>query len=73
MNKPITGILLAAGMGTRLGNITTHLPKSIVPVGDKPLIWYAIHLMRRLGVDRIIVIGGFEYEILNFKKGIYSP
>ncbi len=64
MNNSITGILLAAGMGTRLGDITRNMPKSIIPVGEHALIWYAIHFMRRLGVQRIIVVGGFEFEKL---------
>jgi len=64
MRDNITGILLAAGLGTRLGDITADIPKSIIPLQGRPLIWYAIHAMRRIGVNRIIVVGGFEFEKL---------
>ena len=60
----IVGIIPAAGMGTRLREITSNTPKAIVEVGDQPLIWYSIEFMRKVGIKRIIVVGGFEFDKL---------
>ena len=54
-----TGIILAAGMGKRLREHTTHMPKALVTVHGKPLIQYAIEHLHEVGVDRIVVVGGF--------------
>lgn len=65
MNNNITGIILAAGTGSRLGNITKNTPKALVEVNKKPLIYYAIEHLKRIGVSNIKVIGGFYFNDLH--------
>jgi NDP-sugar pyrophosphorylase family protein len=48
-------ILLAGGKAERLGDAARGLPKPLVPVGDRPLAAYALALLARAGVDRVIV------------------
>src|SRR4029453_12965451 len=48
-------ILLAGGKAERLGEAARGLPKPLVPVGDRPLIAYALALFARAGVERAIV------------------
>jgi len=57
-----TAIILAAGMGKRLGDETNALPKALVKVGDKTLLAHTVDLIRELDFDRIIVVGGFMFE-----------
>lgn len=64
----MTGIILAAGMGERLGKLTKNLPKALIKICGKPLVSYAIDFLRRLGADKIIIIGGFEFDKL--KKAV---
>jgi NDP-sugar pyrophosphorylase family protein len=46
-------LVLAAGLGTRLGSLTRHLPKPMLPVGGRPLLEHIIELLRRHGLTSI--------------------
>jgi len=52
-------VLLAAGLGSRLGTLTRDLPKALIPVGGKPLLLHAVSFAARLRPSRIVVVGGF--------------
>lgn len=52
---PLRGLVLAAGLGTRLGTLSDERPKPLVPVCDVPLIRYAIALLAGHGVTEIAV------------------
>lgn len=52
-------VLLAAGLGSRLGTLTRELPKALIPVAGKPLLAYALDFAARLRPARIVVVGGF--------------
>ena len=57
-------IVLAGGKAERLGDAAGGLPKSLVPVGGRPLLAWQIGRLRRVGVERVIVscFGGQEHE-----------
>ena len=40
-------IILAGGWGTRLGQQTRDIPKPMVPIGGKPILWHIISLYAR--------------------------
>jgi glucose-1-phosphate thymidylyltransferase len=50
------GIILAAGMGTRLRPLTYLLNKHLLPVYDKPMIFYPIETLKELGVTEILIV-----------------
>ncbi|MEK7125763.1 MAG: NTP transferase domain-containing protein [Patescibacteria group bacterium] len=71
----LTAIIMAAGFGSRLGEHSQGLPKAIVEVGGRPLIWYAINLAKRIGANRIVFVGGWQYDkvrsvVLSIDSGI---
>jgi len=54
-NAPVRGMILAAGMGTRLRPLTNHLPKALVEVAGKPLLFYAVETLAASGIREVVV------------------
>jgi len=59
--------LLAAGLGTRLRPITDNIPKCLVPINGKPLLYYWLHSFERYGIDQVLInMHHFPELILNY-------
>ncbi len=55
------GIVLAGGLGTRLAPLTTITNKHLLPVYDKPMVYYPIESLVRAGVKDILLVTGGNY------------
>ena len=62
-------VILAGGKGTRLRPYTTHFPKPLMPVGDKPILESVIYQLKDAGILDIIITTGHLSEMIHVLIG----
>jgi len=81
MSPVRTAVVLAAGMGTRLGEEGRSQPKGFLRLGTKPIIEESLERLRRAGVERVLIVTGHcreSYEDLaraseGFVSTVHNP
>ncbi len=54
----IKGVVLAGGLGSRLDPLTRVTNKHLLPVNDKPMVFYPLEALRDSGVEEILIVTG---------------
>ena len=62
-------VIMAGGRGSRLMPLTRHIPKPLVPIVDKPVMWYIIRLLAQAGIRDVCVTLGYMGEKIEREFG----
>ncbi len=62
-------IILAGGRGERLRPLTDKLPKPLLPVKGKPLVEWLIGLLKKHGIDEIVICGHYMFDKIKEQIG----
>ena len=57
-------VILAGGKGTRFGSLTKSIPKPMIKIGKKPIIWHILKLLSLRGINKFIVCTGYKEKII---------
>ena len=63
------GVIIAAGEGTRFGEITKKIPKPLIPIENKFLIQWVMDSLIGSGINEIIIVTGYRGKMLMEKLG----
>ncbi|MBQ2151448.1 MAG: nucleotidyltransferase family protein [Bacteroidales bacterium] len=62
-------LVFAAGLGTRLRPVTDTIPKALVPVDGKPLLYHVVSKLKAAGIDRIVInVHHFPDSVIGYVK-----
>ncbi len=64
MKKLQTAVVLCGGKGTRLGNIGKKLPKTLVKIQGKEILWYILKILKRNNFNHIILPLGYKEKLI---------
>jgi len=53
-------LILAGGYGSRLGNITENIPKPMVTIGEKPILWHIMKIYSHFGFNEFVILLGYQ-------------
>jgi glucose-1-phosphate cytidylyltransferase len=53
-------LILAGGYGSRLGNMAENIPKPMVTIGEKPILWHIMKIYSHYGFNEFIILLGYQ-------------
>ena len=57
-------VILAGGLGTRIAEFTSVIPKPMIPIGGKPILWHIMNSYSNYGHDEFLIALGYKAEIV---------
>lgn len=63
--KNTIGVILAAGRGSRMKELTKQMPKCLLKLAGRPLLHWQLDALRCAGLERILVVRGYQAEMIS--------
>ena len=63
-DRQVLSLILGGGRGTRLQEHAAALPKPLVEVGGRPIVWHVVSIYAARGVRRILLLTGFRSALV---------
>lgn len=57
-------LILAGGLGSRLSEETSKIPKPMIQIGSKPIIWHIMKFYQSFDINEFIILGGYKCNII---------
>ena len=57
-------VIFAGGFGTRLSEETSMIPKPMVQIGEKPILWHIMKMYSSFGFNDFIILGGYKCYVI---------
>lgn len=57
-------VILAGGLGTRLSEVTSSIPKPMVEIGGKPILWHIMKVYSAYGINDFIICCGYKQYVI---------
>ncbi len=65
LSAPEQAVVLVGGLGTRLGSLTSELPKPLLTVGGQPFLDYLLEACIRFGFRHVLLLAGYRADQVN--------
>ena len=66
-NNGMKAVILAGGLGTRLSEETNRIPKPMVTIGNRPILWHIMKLYSKYGITDFVICAGYKsHAIVEF-------
>jgi glucose-1-phosphate cytidylyltransferase len=70
-------VLFCGGLGTRIRDVSESVPKPMIPIGDKPILWHLMHYYSQFGHRDFVLCLGYKANVvkeffLNYKPQTYA-
>ena len=70
-------VLFCGGLGTRVRDYSENIPKPMIPIGDKPILWHLMHYYSQYGHKDFVLCLGYKAKIikeffLNYQPHVYA-
>src|SRR5262245_37497498 len=57
-------VLFCGGLGLRMGETTTRIPKPMIPVGSRPILWHIMKYYSSFGYEEFVLCLGYKAEVV---------
>ena len=57
-------VILCGGQGTRIRDVSADLPKPMIPIGEKPIIWHIMQFYASFGFKDFVLCLGYKGQVI---------